>query len=172
MCNFDGAISRGPLRNRCQADLRTTAMISERKNVHHKNKKRDRVGGPSAQRTQRTTSKRNTGRGTHARSPSRTQGSVTAAGQCHGCRAASRLLHLTAAARQWEPPELYFWSPPSVLYAWCSSSARVEITALGLSHQRGQKARRAHKGCAHPVSRIGTARWAIPTAVLCWSLVS
>lgn len=134
--NFDGALVRNPPRNCCPVDLRTTTMISENKTPHQTSESVERQNsGPSGPQAQ-------------YRQQSRRWVTLAHTGQCLGCRAASRLVRVAAAVRQWEQPELRFWLPSCVLYAWCSSSACRDR----------QRARRAHQGCAHAVSRIGTAR--------------
>lgn len=95
---------RDPLRNRCRVDLRTTAMLSETK--HPPQKYTPRIKSPrDISSVDPVEHKCNTG--------SRTDD----AGQPRAHRAVSRLQDtVTAAARQWEPPVLRFWSPFCALY--------------------------------------------------------
>ena len=98
--------------------------------------------------------KGSTGARTDGGSPSRTQGSVTAAQQRHG------FCTVMGTARS-----TILVSILCSVNVCCSSLACAETRALRLSHQRRQRARRAHKVRAHPVSRMGAARWAVPPAV-------
>ena len=71
-------VFRELLRNRCQLDLRTTAMISEKKKKPDQSPQTISSAEPADH-------KRNTGGRADARPPSRTQGSVMDAGQRRGC---------------------------------------------------------------------------------------
>ena len=108
---------------------------------------------------------------TDAESPSRKQSSATASGQRQGC-CASLLLLLVLRGYGNRPHCCTFlvsilWSVRLVLFC---RMLMARSQPYGLSNQRRHRARRAHRGCAHPASRMGTARWAIPPAVLCRSL--
>lgn len=159
--SIGSAFCREPLSIRSQVNLRTTSGISHTHPMIFENQqttKKRKTPHQSLRIVIKTQTKmRHIDSRTDAAPPSRTHG------ESHPCRAASRLLPITAAAAwQQGPPQLRPWSLSCVLSAWCSPACMCRDSNPWASIAWRDSCR---LGCAHPVPQMGRTLWVIPTEV-------